>query len=450
MTTTISDAVDSPIDALASPLNSVTALTHAFLRSYPRDAARKLESLMPPDAAQILASQPAVLRRRVWGHITAAAESQILPLLPEAVALDLLMSLDAGPCAALLSRLDKNQHDQYLALMSESQALELRELMSYPSSCAGYMMDTRVLAFDMKISVAEALAQLKSHPPIARSRIYTLDSDMRLHGQVDLERLVSAEHDQILDELSTSVTVSVAALDPREDVAEKLQKNAIDTLPVVDVHFRLLGVIRGTSAIEVLKEDIAGDLQAMVGASRDEQALSSSFFAVRKRQPWLQINLLTGFLAAAVVGLFESTIAQFTALAVLMPVAAGQSGNTGAQALAVTMRGLTLREITTRDWFKVMFKEASAGLINGVAIAVTCGAGVYVWSQSVGLALVIAMSMVISMTIAGTAGALVPIILKKIGQDPAQSSSIILTTVTDIAGFMSFLGIATVLSGLLG
>jgi len=215
------------------------------------------------------------------------------------------------------------------------------------------------------------------------------------------------------------------------------------------VHRRLLGVIRGASAIETVRENIAINIQTMVGASRDEQALSSSLFAVRKRQGWLQINLLTGFLAAAVVGLFEGTIAQITALAILMPVAAGQSGNTGAQALAVTMRGLTLREITTRNWFRVMLKEAGAGFMNGLAIAMTCGLGVYVWSDSYGLALVIALAMVISMTIAGTAGALVPICLQKLGQDPAQSSSIILTTVTDIAGFMSFLGIATLLSATL-
>jgi magnesium transporter len=183
--------------------------------------------------------------------------------------------------------------------------------------------------------------------------------------------------------------------------------------------------------------------------SKDERALSSSWFAVKKRQPWLQVNLLTAFLAAAVVGMFEATIAQYTALAILLPIAAGQSGNTGAQALAVTMRGLTLREITVRHWLRVTLKEAGAALINGLAIAVTCSAGVYLWSRSIGLSLIIALAMVSSMFIAAIAGALVPIVLKRMGQDPALSSSIILTTVTDIAGFMSFLGIATLLSGML-
>lgn len=147
--------------------------------------------------------------------------------------------------------------------------------------------------------------------------------------------------------------------------------------------------------------------------------------------------------------MFEDTIAQFTALAVLLPIAAGQSGNTGAQSLAVTMRGLTVREITMRHWFQVMIKELGAGFVNGVGIAITCSAGVYLWSKNLGLAIVMALAMIISMTLAGTAGAVIPILLKRFGLDPAQSSSIVLTTVTDIAGFMSFLGIATLLSGML-
>ena len=444
----ITEALAKPVVS-EEPLSCAQALSQAFLRNYPRDAARKLESMMPEDAIEILAAHPAAVRQRVWGLMMPAAAGAILLMAEDILALELLATLDAGPCASLLARLDESQRNHYLGLMHETLAYELRELLDYPPDSAGHLMDTRVLAFDTQLTVAEVMQQLKRHPAIARRRIFTLDGDLRLHGQVDLERLVAAEDKQTLAELSQSVKDYVFALDPKEDVADKLQKNNIEVLPVVDVHHRLLGVIRGAAALEALKENIAADLQTMVGASRDEQALSSSWFAVRKRQPWLQINLLTGFLAAAVVGLFENTIAQFTALAVLMPVAAGQSGNTGAQALAVTMRGLTLREITTRHWFRVMFKEASAGLVNGIAIAITCGAGVYVWSNSVGLAVVIALAMIISMTIAGIGGALVPIVLKKMGQDPAQSSSIILTTVTDIAGFMSFLGIATALSSLL-
>jgi magnesium transporter len=208
-------------------------------------------------------------------------------------------------------------------------------------------------------------------------------------------------------------------------------------------------VLRQTELLRALEQEATADLVTMVGVSKEERALSSPLFAVKKRLPWLQINLLTAFVAAAVVGIFEGTIARFTALAVLLPVVAGQSGNTGAQALAVTMRGLALREVRLRHWWQVSLKELTAGAVNGVLVALTTALGVWVWSRSFGLALVIGVSMVLSMTIAGLAGAVIPMALAAARQDPAQSSSVILTTVTDVAGFFSFLGIATLLARLL-
>ena len=236
---------------------------------------------------------------------------------------------------------------------------------------------------------------------------------------------------------------------PREEVVEKIDQYKLDELPVVDTEGRLLGTIRHAGLLDAVKETATLDMQTMVGVSAEERATSTSWFAVRKRMPWLQINLLTAFLAAAVVGLFEGTIAKYTALAVLLPVVAGQSGNAGAQALAVTMRGLALREIRVDQWLTVLKKEMNAGFWNGISIAVTCSIGVYFWSGQIGLVIVIASSMIFAMVMAGLAGALVPITLKRLGQDPAVASSIILTTVTDIAGFFSFLGIATVLLGVM-
>jgi magnesium transporter len=218
---------------------------------------------------------------------------------------------------------------------------------------------------------------------------------------------------------------------------------------VVDVEGRLLGAVRYEALLAAAKAEASADLLTMVGASKDESALSPVVFAVRKRLPWLEINLLTAFLAASVVGLFEETIARYTALAVLLPVVAGQSGNTGAQALAVVMRGLALREIRQRQWARVLTKELVVGLLNGVAVAATTAVVVFLWSRSAGLASIIGISMVLSMAIAGLAGGAVPLALRSLGQDPAQSSSIILTTVTDIVGFLSFLGIATLLAGTL-
>ena len=189
-------------------------------------------------------------------------------------------------------------------------------------------------------------------------------------------------------------------------------------------------------------------MQKMVG-NAEERALSSAAFAVRKRLPWLHINFRRPLFSRLQCVCSNNIIAQFTALAILLPVVAGQSGNAGAQALAVTMRGLALREIGLREWKKVLNKEVMVGLVDGVALAITCGAGVFLWSKSFGLALVIGVAMILSMLAAGISGAVVPILLTRAGQDPATASSIILTTVTDVAGFFSFLGTATLLAFLL-
>ncbi|MFP3999957.1 MAG: magnesium transporter [Desulfobacterales bacterium] len=170
-----------------------------------------------------------------------------------------------------------------------------------------------------------------------------------------------------------------------------------------------------------------------------------AWFSVRKRMPWLSINLLTTFAAAAVVGIFENVIAQVTALAILLPVVAGQSGNTGAQALAVTMRGLSLREIRLGHKWRVLTKEGSVGFINGLSVGIMCAIAVFIWSQSLPLALVIGAAMVLAMVAASLSCAAIPMLLTAMGQDPATSSSILLTTITDIVGFLSFLGLAALL-----
>jgi magnesium transporter len=311
-------------------------------------------------------------------------------------------------------------------------------------------MDPQVSPLRAELTVAEALARLKTMKRRGLRELFVVDDAGSLTGRVELQDLAVADEARPLREITRPLVAAVQDLDPREDVVAVLQQQPITELPVVSSEGRFVGVIRQAALVSAIEQETSVDIQTMVGASRDERALSGPVFAVRKRLPWLQINLLTAFLAAAVVGLFEDTIAKFTALAVLLPVVAGQSGNAGAQALAVTMRGLVLREISLRHWPRMVWKEASVGFANGIAIAATTALGVWVWSKSVGLVLVISSAMVIAMVVAGVAGALVPIVLRRFGQDPAQASSIVLTTVTDVAGFLSFLGIATLLAGLLG
>jgi magnesium transporter len=210
-------------------------------------------------------------------------------------------------------------------------------------------------------------------------------------------------------------------------------------------------------ALQAGQEEAFEDLQKIVGAGADERALSPVSTVIKSRLPWLYVNLLTAFLAAAVIGVFEGIIAKIAALAVLLPVVAGQGGNTGAQSLAVVMRGIALREILPGVKRRVILKETIGGLLNGIAIAVATSAFVFGWrwlkgdsmAFCTGLALVIGLAMVLNMVVAAASGAVIPLLLKVMGRDPAQSSSIFLTTVTDVVGFASFLGFAVVFSSLL-
>lgn len=424
-------------------------LNRAFFLNHPVNAARELEHIHHSQAAEMLEQQDLYVAADVFENISPGTSDGIFQHFSMKFANALLLNLDTSTSLSLLSRLPEEKREIYLSAMNETTANEFRSLLSYPEDSVGRMMNSHIIAFNKNTLVNDAIRQLKSLNMDAIHHLFLLNDDMQLEAEVEIQKLALVDGKQQLVSISRPIITYVTATDPKDELLEKLEKFAIDTVPVVDINFKLIGVIQSQGLMEAMREDISSDMQTMVGASKDERALSGTLFAVKKRLPWLQINLLTAFMAAAVVGMFEDTIARFTALAILLPIAAGQSGNAGAQALAVTMRGLTLREISMKNWFKVMMKELRAGFLNGVGIALTCALGVYLWSRSGGLALVMALAMIISMTIAGVSGALVPIILKRFGLDPAQSSSIVLTTVTDIAGFMSFLGIATLLSGIL-
>ena len=421
-------------------------LNKTFLVDFPESAARKLEKIDEEDAAEIFASQQPNIIYGVMNKMSPGTVASILKKIPRDLAAQAISTMDTGISITQLNGMTKEEREDYFSHREKITAQEFKALLDYPENSVGRQMSPEFSACSRHLTVDEAMDLLRRQDTGNIKHLFLLDDSMQLDSILDIHQMVLANGDEKLSNLSRPVVAFVNAV---EEVIEKLDKFKVAVMPVVDVNHKLVGIIRSQGLLEALRDDIATDMATMVGASRDEKALSSRFFAVKKRQPWLQINLLTAFAASAVVGLFEDTIAQFTALAVLLPIAAGQSGNTGAQSLVVTMRGLTVREITVRHWFRVMIKELGAGFINVIGIAVTCSAGVFLWSRSAGLALVMALAMIISMTIAGTAGAVIPILLKRFGLDPAQSSSIVLTTVTDIAGFMSFLGIATLLSSML-
>ena len=428
---------------------TVQALNQAYLQRYPAEAIVAIAGMRIADVTELLMSQAVTEAINIWQQLPSELAGSVMTRLPDTLVKQLLMRADAVRVARILIRQANDERERFLSFVDPIKRRELLELTQYPEDSAGSVMDTRFVSLKEGMSVRGALQRIRKRKPEFTRQLFIIDSNDHLLAMVDIHDLALADGTVSILDIASSIPAAVLPTAHRDEVVAELDKHKLADLPVIDIEGRLVGVIHHDALVTAIREETSADILTMVGVSRDEKALSSVAFVVRKRLPWLQINLVTAFVAAAVVGLFEDLIAQFTALAVLLPVVAGQSGNTGAQALAVTMRSLALREIGTSQWRRVVRKEVMAGLLNGIAISLVTSLGVFVWSQTMGLALVIGISMVIAMVAAALSGVIIPIVLSALGQDPAQSSSIILTTITDVTGFFAFLGIATLLSGLL-
>jgi len=429
-------------------MNTLTnTLKLDYARLYPGEVARLLEST--PERLENLLTLPTAELADLLDRVDPSMLRQVFQALPASSQAELLNAAPIRLSLLILRALEPDEQRHILDELSAVSREELEKLLSFPAGSAGHYMERPSVQYRINDSVAQALAKLQGANLLRARSIYVVDDNNVLIGRVDMQDMAIATHATLLGTLINPVEGTVNLTSPRQDLMDIFEKSRVDSIPVLDFEQRLIGIVRYNSLFHAAEEHASAGMQKMVGASAEERALSSPWFAVKKRLPWLHINLLTAFLAAFVVGLFEDTIAQFTALAILLPVVAGQSGNAGSQALAVTMRGLALKEINILQWRKVLSKEFRIGIFDGICLAFTCGLGVFLWSKSVGLALVIGIAMIASLIAAGIAGALVPMILVRVGQDPATAASIILTTVTDVAGFLSFLGTATLLSFML-
>jgi magnesium transporter len=453
----VSEAIASvPLEAAGtadvpatSELDARRALNAEFLRHHPEEVAHFLDARAPEETAYIVHDAGPEAAVHLLERLNPRVAAEVLRYLPAEAAKIALRQMHPARAAPIVASFEANEREAVLSRLPRRFASEVRELLTYPFDTAGALMDPRITAFTPETTVDDALRKMRTFKEKELGAIYLTDTSGRLVGTVPLGEIATATPETKLKDLIRGNPVGVQATATREEIVAYLTEQRLATLPVVDAQQRLVGVIRYRALVAAAEAEATMSMQTMVGVSKEERALSRVSFAVRQRLPWLEINLATAFLAAFVVGLFEGTIAKYTALAVLLPVVAGQSGNSGMQALAVTMRGLALREVRVSHWPRLIAKEAGVGILNGLAIAATTMIGVFIWSQSPGLTLVIGTAMVMAMVVAGLAGAAIPLVMKAFGQDPAQSSSILLTTVTDVSGFLSFLGLATLFSSFL-
>lgn len=431
--------------------NPLLAMAVSFCDRDPIAGAHALEALSVEQALEVLEALRPNSLQKLLPQVAPSFISSTMSGDQATRAAPILEKGGADLCSTVLLSLPEGKREEFLAALPDEIRGQMQELLTFPESSVGKAMRSDYSAFHEDLTVVQAIERLKlrSRNQRAPSNIFVIDDHNRLRGVIGMRDLVIASESTLLRDIMVDDFVSVGPFEDESTALKTLSGRGFTSLPVIDAQGHLIGVIRATSLLAGAQDAAAQDIQKLFGVSKDERAFSSIGFCLRKRLPWLHINLLTAFMAASVVALFEDIIAKITVLAIYLPVVAGQGGNAGAQSLAVVMRGLVMREIATSQVRRLLIKEGLIGLVNGAVIGLVTSMVAWRWNGNPYLGLVIGLAMVVNLVAAGLAGAAIPILMKRFGLDPAQSSSIVLTTVTDIVGFFAFLGFAVLFQDLL-
>ncbi len=424
-----------------------------------RDAAARLEDQSPADAADALAAMPVQEAVEVAEYVDPRTAAAIFAASDAGRAADLIRAMHPPEASMVLSAMDPDDrvdvlahlsvelHDELVGEMNLLEATEVRRLEQYLPDTAGGIMTTQVTALPEQLTIAEATDALRR---ISREQeqvyyLYTVDDRGRLSGVVSMRDLILAPPDAPLSRIERRDVVTVPATMDQEDVARLMGRLGYVALPVVDDDRRLLGIITVDDVVDVMEEEATEDVQRLFGAGPEERLSSPWSYSFKRRIVWLEVNLVTAFIAASVVGLFEATIAQIAILAMYMPIVAGMAGNASAQAMAVAIRGIAMGEVDRKLLARVLKRELIVGLLSGLCIGASAVviSMLFHYQHGLMLGVLAGAALLVNHTLAAAWGAAVPIAMKRLGFDPAQSATIFTTTLTDMVGFFTLLGLAT-------
>jgi magnesium transporter len=379
-----------------------------------------------------------------------AVREELLEDLPPETVAEGVRELDADDAVELLEGMDEEDQDEILEKLSPSERVALERSLDYPEDSAGRRMQTDFISVPMEWTVGQAIDYMRETDdlPDRFYEIYAVDQWQRWQGAVSLDVLLRARRPVPLTDLVDENRRRVSVLEEQGKVARMFGKYNLVAAPVVDIDNRLVGVITIDDVVDVIEEEADEDLKALGGVKSDEE-LSDDFWTIAKgRFSWLLINLATAFLASSVLGMFEGQLEQMVALAVLAPIVASQGGNAATQTMTVAVRALATQQLNPKNALRIVTREAVVGVINGLAFALITGLAAFVWFKSPGLGIVIGLAMVVNLLAGALGGILIPMVLERVKADPAVASGTFVTTVTDVVGFFSFLGIATLWFGL--
>jgi magnesium transporter len=409
-----------------------------------------IAALEPEDRVSLVEMTGTDFDFSALNEVDDAVREEILEELEPQTVAEGVRELESDDAVELLEALDEEDQEEILEKLPPSERVALERRLLYPENSAGRRMQTEFITVPPDWTVGQAIDYMRDTPDLPERfyEIYAVDAAHHWQGAVPLDVLLRSRRPVPLAELIDEDRRRVSVLDDQEEVARVFGKYNLVAAPVVDTQNRLVGIITIDDVVDVIEEEADEDLKALGGVTSDEQLSDNVWTIARGRFNWLLVNLATAFLASSVLGLFEGQLEKMVALAVLAPIVASQGGNAATQTMTVAVRALATRELGAKNAFRVVMRESLVGLVNGIAFAVITGVAAVAWFKIPGLGVVIGLAIICNLVAGALGGILIPMVLERVRADPAVASGTFVTTITDVVGFFSFLGIATLWFGL--
>jgi magnesium transporter len=419
---------------------------------------QQLEEMHPAEIAHLLESLPADLREIVWEQVPPEAEGEILTNLNEEVLATVIRGMDPEQLVAatedletddladILPEIPEDVAQELLLTMEQQDRERLHAVLSYDEDSAGGLMnlDTVVVRSDTTLDVVLRYLRRRGEIPETTDNLFVVEREGHYLGLLPLTTLLTNDPFKLVRDVMEQDEEAIPASMPAREVANRFEQRDLISAPVVDDHNILLGRITIDDVVDVIRDDAEHSLMSMAGLNEEVDLFSPVLTSTRRRAVWLGINLVTALMAAWVIGLFEGTIQQFVALAVLMPIVASMGGIAGSQTLTLVIRGIALGQVSGSNARRLLSKEIWVSIWNGLIWALVLAVIADIWFDDYRLGLIIAAAIIINLLVAAIAGASIPLLLRRLGADPALGGGVVLTTVTDVVGFFAFLGLATI------
>jgi len=422
--------------------NDAAFISNSFKEMHPADAADIIEHLNENDRENLIKLNNFKLDPEVYVELNESVQSEVVKYLSNESVVYILKNLESDNAIKILENLDEKNKNDILGSLPPKDRFVLLESLSYPEDTAARIMQREFTAIPSNWSVGQTIDYLRENKDLPEEflEIFIVDNEFKPIGSVPSSKVLRTPRESKMLSIMNESQLSIPVDMDREEVGHLFENYNLNSACVVDKSNKLVGMITSDDVLTVLKEEAEEDALRLAGVG-DEEITDGVLKKTKRRFNWLLLNLFTAIIASIVIGFFQEDIEKVVALAVLMPIVASMGGNAGMQTLAVTIRSIATNELTKNNFTQNVIKEFTIGILNGVIFALISAIVVQFWFQDIILSLIISISMILNMIVAGLFGILIPITLKKFNIDPAIASSVFVTTITDVIGFLSFLGI---------